>query len=117
MPDEFKKPLDRKDLDDFRKSIRESHKEFLDKCFPPVDPIIFSSPGCSISEIAAGEPYMTTSRNSGLNSKPCVHDPDWENIFVVSDGGEWYIHVPCKLCGEEGVIGTNRLKREITWED
>ena len=47
----------------------------------------------------------------------CEHEPDWNTVNIQHDGGEDYVDVNCKKCGESGCVGSLKaLKRSIQWE-
>ena len=45
-----------------------------------------------------------------------LHQPDWNTTQVTHDGGETYVDVNCKDCGQSGCVGTSETLREnINW--
>ena len=49
-------------------------------------------------------------------SKDGKHEPDWDSVSLDSDGGEVYVDVSCKHCGEGGCVGTSKtLADDIDW--
>jgi hypothetical protein len=44
------------------------------------------------------------------------HVPDWSSVTSESDGGEWYVDIPCVACGRSGCVGNQKqLESGITW--
>ena len=49
-------------------------------------------------------------------AKDGKHEPDWDSVSLDSDGGEVYVDVSCKHCGEGGCVGTSKtLADDIDW--
>ncbi len=47
----------------------------------------------------------------------CTHEPDWNTVNIQHDGGEDYVDVNCKKCGESGCVGSlSTLEKNIQWE-
>ena len=47
----------------------------------------------------------------------CEHEPDWNTVNIQHDGGEDYVDVNCKKCGESGCVGSLKtLEKNIQWE-
>jgi hypothetical protein len=55
-------------------------------------------------------------RQSCNMSSDGKHDPDWKTVTIDDDGGQLYVDVSCKACGNSGCIGDLiTLKDDIDW--